>query len=122
MVFYRLFGVDTLKVTNESGYTDEDMVVIAAAGQHPISPVPDQDEDGEPDLTDRCPNTQLGIEVDSNGCSLWQFCSAIDTSMDHGRQICNRSDWKNDEPLNNIGDCKAIKQGKGQSNYSCVPR
>ena len=96
--------------------------VVTAAGSCPISPAPDEDEDGEPNITDLCVDTPLGLEVDSSGCSLVQFCAAIDISQDHGRQICNRSDWKNDEPLENKGDCVAIKEEGGPSNYLCVPR
>jgi hypothetical protein len=82
----------------------------------------DEDEDGEPDSTDLCPGTLLGEDIDSDGCAIMQFCMAINTSSHYGRRVCRRSDWKNDEPLKNIGDCKAVKQGKDPSNYSCVPR
>ena len=58
--------------------------------------------------------------VDSDGCSLLQFCSAIDANSNYGRKICRSSDWKNDEPLKNKGDCKPFK--KGFSDFSCVPR
>jgi hypothetical protein len=82
----------------------------------------DADNDGEADSTDLCPDTQASTEVDSDGCSLWQFCTAIDTSSNHGLRVCNKSDWKNNEPLKKKGDCKAVRQGKGNSNYNCVPR
>jgi hypothetical protein len=111
-----------LTITDDEGLTDTDIMHLAAAGPCPISPVPDEDEDGEPDITDLCPDTQPDTEVDSSGCSLAQFCAAIDTNIDHGRKICDHSDWKNDEPLENKGDCEAIKEGQGPSNYLCVPR
>lgn len=111
-----------LTVTDNDGLTDSDILLLASAGPCPISPFPDEDEDGEPDLSDLCPDTPRNTDVDSDGCSLLQFCTSIDTSMDHGRKICDRSDWKNDEPLVNKGDCQAIKEGQGHSNYRCVPR
>src|SRR6266508_166876 len=40
--------------------------------------IPDQDEDGEPDATDECPNTPADAPVDPAGCSLEQFCSSSD--------------------------------------------
>jgi streptogramin lyase len=110
-----------LAVTDNGGLVDTDLMILAAAGQCPISPVADEDEDGEPDITDICADTPPDTDVDSDGCSLWQFCTAIDTSSNYGRRICRKSDWKNNEPLKIKGDCKAVKQGKGQSNYSCVP-
>jgi hypothetical protein len=82
----------------------------------------DADDDGEADSTDLCPDTPPDIEVDGDGCSLQQFCTAIDTSSRHGRKICRHSDWQNDEPLKYRGDCKTIRQGKGLSNFKCVPR
>ena len=88
-----------LTVTDDGGSVGVDNMLLAAAGPCPISPVPDQDEDGEPDLSDLCADTPSDTDVDSDGCSLVQFCTAIDTSSHIGRKICNRSDWKNDEPL-----------------------
>ena len=82
----------------------------------------DTDVDGVLDLIDACPGSASGSAVDQIGCSLVQFCSDIDTSTGNGRKICNKSDWMNDEPLTNKGDCKAVKQGKGSSNYNCIPR
>ena len=80
---------------------------------------PDEDSDGEANSTDLCPDTPPGAAVDQAGCSLAQFCSSIDSTKKVGRQICERSDWKNDEPLSNLGDCKVVRQG---STNKCVPR
>ena len=82
----------------------------------------DEDEDGEVDATDICPNTPSSTDVDSAGCSLEQFCTGIDTSTAYGRRICRRSDWKNDDPLGIMGDCKVIKGGKSWKNSQYVPR
>ena len=82
----------------------------------------DEDGDGESDFTDLCPNTLPGAVADSDGCSLSQFCSNIDTSTVYGRRVCRRSDWKNDEPLKKKGDCIVIKEREGSSNYQCAPR
>ena len=80
----------------------------------------DSDDDGEADSTDLCPETPPDTEVDSDGCSLLQFCSAIDANSNYGRKICRSIDWKNDEPLENKGDCETVRQGF--SDFSCVPR
>jgi len=111
-----------LTVTDDGGLFGVDNMLLGAAGQCPFSPFPDADEDGEPDSTDLCPGTLLGEDVDSDGCAIMQFCTAIDTSSHYGRRVCRRSDWKNDEPLRINGDCKTVKQGQGPSNYLCIPR
>jgi hypothetical protein len=82
----------------------------------------DEDGDGEADSTDLCPGTASGEDVDANGCSLSQYCSAIDASTTEGRKICERSDWKNDEPLENKGNCEAVKEDMNSLSYLCVPR
>ena len=109
-----------LTVTDNLGATDMKCCLLAAAGACSTTTFPDSDEDGEPDLTDLCPDTPADTMVDSDGCSLLQFCSAIDANSNYGRKICRNSDWKNDEPLKNKGDCKPFK--KGFSDFSCVPR
>jgi hypothetical protein len=58
--------------------------------------------------------------VDGNGCSLAQFCSAIDTSSKTGESICRQSDWRNDEPLATPKDCAVQKQGRGQPSVCVV--
>jgi hypothetical protein len=82
-------------------------------------PFEDADGDGEHNLTDVCPETSPS-DVDSDGCSLTQFCTSIDASTKIGEKICKSSDWKNDEPLGNPEDCAVQKQGKGQPSV-CVP-
>jgi hypothetical protein len=82
-------------------------------------PFTDADGDGEHDVTDRCPGT-VAADVDSDGCSLTQFCTSIDTSTKTGERICKSSDWKNDEPIGNPEDCAAQKQRKEQPSV-CVP-
>jgi hypothetical protein len=85
-------------------------------------PFLDEDGDGEADLTDLCPYTPQAAQVDANGCSLSQYCSAIDANTPEGRKICERSDWKNDEPLENKGNCEAVKEDTDSLSYLCVPR
>jgi hypothetical protein len=81
-----------------------------------ISPVfLDEDDDGEADSTDLCPNTPSDTEVDGNGCSLYQYCSSIAVSSIHDKMVCRRSDWKNNEPLELLGDCHPTLEG-------CIPR
>jgi hypothetical protein len=86
--------------------------------------VPDQDGDGEADATDACPNTPEGAEVDQAGCSLTQFCAAIDATTKLGNTICKNSDWRNDNPLaaSNKGDCRVKKGDPGRADDLCVPR
>jgi hypothetical protein len=74
----------------------------------------DQDGDGEHDYTDHCPDTPAGEPVDSGGCSIAQFCS-----MHTQKDICNLSDWMNDEPDSRPQDCQARRIT--QKTYSCQP-
>jgi cysteine-rich repeat protein len=84
----------------------------------------DQDGDGEVDATDACPGTALGAEVDHAGCSLVQFCSAIDATTRRGQQMCAKSDWRNDEPLMTAreADCIVEKGGRGRKDDRCTPK
>jgi Thrombospondin type 3 repeat len=59
----------------------------------------DADGDGEADATDACPGTPPGAEVDQSGCSLAQFCGAVDVGGLRGALLCRMRDWKNDEGL-----------------------
>jgi len=68
----------------------------------------DADADGVRDPGDSCLGSEPATAIDGVGCSLAQFCTAIDASTGSGRAICNRSDWRNDEPLaDSPNDCKA---------------
>ena len=87
-----------------------------------MPPFLDADADGEHDDTDRCPDTKTGALVDDSGCSLGQFCAAIDANAEDGKKTCNRSDWQNDEPLGRPKDCKAKEEVKGSAIYLCLPR
>ena len=80
----------------------------------------DSDEDGVRDTADTCLGTERASEVDGVGCSVKQFCAAIDASTRMGEAVCKMSDWQNDEPLGNPADCAAQKQGKGQPSV-CAP-
>jgi hypothetical protein len=85
---------------------------------------PDQDGDGEANATDACPDTPSGAAVDQAGCSLAQFCAAIDATTAQGAKVCKNSDWRNDEPLaaSNKGDCKVKMGNPGRADDLCVPR
>jgi hypothetical protein len=66
--------------------------------------IDDADGDGEPDTTDRCPNTPVGATIDGDGCSAAQFCSAQSAS------VCKRADFMNDEPFaKKPRDCVRVK-------------
>ncbi|MCH7869778.1 MAG: hypothetical protein IH881_18940 [Myxococcales bacterium] len=80
----------------------------------------DSDKDGVRDTADTCLGTERASEVDGVGCSVKQFCAAIDASTRMGEAVCKMSDWQNDEPLGNAGDCAIQKQGRGQPSV-CVP-
>jgi hypothetical protein len=84
----------------------------------------DSDHDSRRDLDDACPNTELGVEVDQAGCSLAQFCAAIDATTSQGEKTCLASDWQNDEPLMKSmdADCTVEKGGPGRDDDHCVPR
>lgn len=86
--------------------------------------IPDQDGDGEPDATDACSNTSEGVAVDQAGCSLEQFCTAIETTTAQGAKVCEKSDWRNDEPLMKAkeADCEVEKNGPGREDDRCVPQ
>ena len=86
--------------------------------------VPDQDGDGEADATDACPNTPIGAAVDQAGCSLAQFCAAIEVMTKLGNAICKDSDWQNDNPLavSSKGDCWVKKGNPGRADDLCVLR
>jgi len=73
-----------------------------------------EDSDGDmiPDSNDLCSNTQPETEVDSNGCSVVQFCE---------KQVlcgpfCDLADWKNNEQNEEYPrDCRTVlihKEGK----------
>jgi hypothetical protein len=74
---------------------------IAESPQPPIScPVlEDNDDDGVVNIADHCPQTPVGKEVDSLGCSRKEFCERFKTLGS-----CNNGDWK----LDGIHDCKSL--------------
>ena len=80
----------------------------------------DDDADGEENSTDLCVGTLALTEVDSEGCSLTQFCDSIDTSTKVGERICKSSDWLNDEAITGPKDCGVLKQGRRLPTV-CVP-
>jgi hypothetical protein len=82
----------------------------------------DSDRDGRPDVEDVCPGTSPNQEVDQVGCSLRQFCVAIDATTPVGRRECRNSDWRNDEPLMGRGDrdCGVYRARQGPLDDRCV--
>lgn len=81
----------------------------------------DEDGDGELDTTDACPGTAPEIAVDNAGCSIEQFCAAIDLDRKKGVAICIHSDWMNDESLGKPADCAISKRKHRSSQAACVP-
>lgn len=90
----------------------------------PLLPFEDIDGDGEVNATDLCPSTPPGAEVDQNGCSQEEFCTAIDATTALGGQRCKKADWQNDEPLMKAkeADCVVDRGGSGLADDLCVSR
>ena len=83
--------------------------------------IPFEQHVSEADQTDKCPGTPTDTEVDDAGCSQQQFCKAIDATSHHGKRVCERSDWLNDEPLRVFPrDCTVDRGGRGQSDGRCM--
>lgn len=102
---------------NEQAQCEADLAQCLSAG------IPDADGDSEADPTDKCPDTPAGAAVDDAGCSLTQFCSAIDVTTHYGKHACLRSDWKNDEPRKLFPrDCTVNRGGRGRNDNRCVAR
>jgi hypothetical protein len=82
----------------------------------------DADGDGEADPGDACPDTAAGAAVDSAGCSLAQFCAALDAAPPWTRLLtCGRLDWRNDEPERVLpGDCAVV--WRGPLDFVCAAR
>jgi hypothetical protein len=80
----------------------------------------DGDGDGLPDRFDICPSTAPGAAVDASGCSLAQFCAAVDVRTFLGKLTCWQSDWKNDSPLMfGETDC-TVQRGHTENPARCV--
>jgi hypothetical protein len=75
----------------------------------------DEDHDGEPDQSDRCPGTRESEAVDDAGCSTEQFCASIRVRRGRDALRCLRADWRNDEPLRRHSrDCTLAWAGEEQ--------
>lgn len=66
----------------------------------------DSDGDGVPAVADACPASAAGAGVDAHGCSLAEFCGALDLDAPQGESVCRNADWGNDEPIGNPRDCR----------------
>jgi len=85
----------------------------------------DEDLDGERDETDRCLGTVAGVDVDSAGCSLEQYCGTFTPSRLGLATACRRADWLNDEPAAfRPKDCIVDFAGTPHRRVddTCVPR
>jgi hypothetical protein len=103
---------------NEQAQCEQDLAICLAAG------IPDADNDGEADSTDRCPDTPASVEVDGDGCSLAQFCAPFPAQSRAERRDCRKADWKNDEPTMTLRerDCTIDNGGtRNRSDDVCVP-
>jgi hypothetical protein len=111
-------GKDAAEDALEEAESDRDAAVAALAAANA-----DADADGRRDADDDCPDTAAGAAVDKGGCSVEQFCSAIDATTKAGQKLCKKADWRNDEPVmkKSEADCKVDKGTKGSSDDRCVP-
>lgn len=84
---------------------------------------PDNDGDGEQNVTDACPDTLATEIVDDAGCSQAEFCAKVDVTVRENRRVCRKSDWMNDEPATgNPRDCEIDKgAATGSADDKCVP-
>jgi len=71
----------------------------------------DTDGDGEHDMTDYCPQTAEGADVDTAGCSGAQFCAALDVATPDDLEACRLADWKNNESTEDPRDCRILRVG-----------
>lgn len=127
MVIQLLSGGDLLEIVLSTAFASLENLPASCPvfGEDGGISCSDQDGDGETDATDACPDTPLDAPVDQAGCSLAQFCSAINTATLHGQFVCGKSDWRNDEPLMVPffeADCTVKKNGLRQANNRCVAR
>ncbi len=90
---------------------------LAAADAQLVDP----DGDGIPFVSDRCAGSGA-VGVDADGCSLAQFCEAIDASAPQGNRRCRRSDWRNDEAIMPLDDrdCQVEENAIGRADDQCV--
>ncbi len=96
--------------------------VTGAVCELPVCEAPDADGDGEQDDTDLCPGTPNdGTPVDTAGCSVDQFCAAVDMSQGyHSAVRCRFADWMNDTLFGWPGDCRVERVGR--RSFVCVAR
>jgi len=68
-------------------------------------PFGDDDLDEVINQNDACPNTAAAALVDSNGCSLAQFCSSLPLGgRGGGKNSCGKGDWDKD----GVPDCMVM--------------
>jgi hypothetical protein len=115
--------LDNLRFNGEGYFTQVATTLEECIGDLDAATA-DSDQDGHRDLDDACPGTAAGATVDQTGCSLAQFCAAIDATTSQGEKTCQASDWQNDEPLmtSRDADCTVEKGGPGRADDHCVPR
>jgi hypothetical protein len=96
--------------------SDPDDLAACLLGRTPV----DDDGDGVSNAFDRCATTPTGAAVDSSGCTLEQFCGAVDARSGRGAKLCRRADWGNDEPLLKRADANCRVVGR-RDQARCVP-
>jgi hypothetical protein len=78
----------------------------------------DTDGDGVYDPFDDCENTSTYLEVDSNGCSILQFCYQFNASTSQGRIDCSYADWKDNE-VGYPRDCYVANSLDAEGYFQC---
>jgi hypothetical protein len=81
----------------------------------------DEDGDGVRDQVDQCSGSQGAVDL--AGCTIAQFCTAVNATSRPGKVACKKSDWRNDEPSmrRSDQDCTIDKGAKGTGDDRCVP-
>ena len=96
-------------VGGDGGYMQIVLGITASVGFLPVHAAPDEDADGVPDASDRCPNTRRGVRVNEFGCEVKESdtktpaCS--DTDLDG---VCDGED-----------DCPDTRLGTAVDKHGC---
>lgn len=88
-----------------------------------VAATADDDADGVRNVDDHCSGTAASAAVDTDGCSLAQFCASVSATTPTGQRTCKKLDWQNDEPSmrSRERDCVVNRMGAGSSDDVCVP-
>jgi DNA-binding beta-propeller fold protein YncE len=108
--------------------TVADLEAAVATLEAEVAACRDADADGVPDPQDRCQGSEGG-EVDSDGCTLAQFCAERSGAGWRDALGCFLTDWAGNESSRFGGDCRpqrerahALRKPWSGEAFTCVPR